>query len=154
MVILTLNYVLHLIKQETQEMLLQDSSKVSNSRGFIIWVLFNVTISLGDRKIMITLFAHSGDIVYWQTEEKYRLYENTLEERVNTCDSILKQLRLMIHWTCLKNYSPCTQSVATKTKTLHDACGQLGACLYSHSDHFIMFVEKLGATFVQSWANS
>ena len=59
-----------------------------------IWVLFNVTISLGDRKIMITLFAHSGDIVYWQTEEKYRLYENTLEERVNTCDSILKQLRL------------------------------------------------------------
>ena len=59
-----------------------------------IWVLFNVTISLGDRKIMITLFAHSGDIVYWQTEEKYRLYENTLKERVNTCDSILKQLRL------------------------------------------------------------
>jgi len=94
MVILTLNYVLHLIKQETQEMLLQDSSKVSNSRGFIIWVLFNVTISLGDRKIMITLFAHSRDIVYWQTEENYRLYENTLEERVNTCDSILKQLRL------------------------------------------------------------
>ena len=66
-----------------------------------IWVLFNVTISLGDRKIMITLFAHSGDIVYWQTEEKYRLYENTLEERVNTCDSILKQLRLQFFFISL-----------------------------------------------------
>uniref|UniRef100_A0A0A9EIU2 Uncharacterized protein n=1 Tax=Arundo donax TaxID=35708 RepID=A0A0A9EIU2_ARUDO len=27
-----------------------------------------------------------------ETEEKYRLYENTLEERVNTCDGILKQV--------------------------------------------------------------
>jgi hypothetical protein len=64
--------------------------------SYEIWGLFNVTIYLGNRMIVITLFAHSGEIIYWQTEEKYRLYENTLEERVNTCDGILKQVSLQI----------------------------------------------------------
>ncbi|XP_010261688.1 PREDICTED: conserved oligomeric Golgi complex subunit 3 isoform X4 [Nelumbo nucifera] len=58
-----------------------------------------------------------------ETEEKYRHYVNTLTERIQTCDDILhkvddtldlfNELQLQHH------------AVATKTKTLHDACDRL-----------------------------
>ncbi|EMS49697.1 Oligomeric Golgi complex subunit 3 [Triticum urartu] len=37
-------------------------------------------------------FAELESAMKSETEEKYRLYESTLEERVNTCDDILQQL--------------------------------------------------------------
>nr|GFC69295.1 conserved oligomeric Golgi complex subunit 3 isoform X1 [Tanacetum cinerariifolium] len=43
------------------------------------------------------------------TEEKYQQYVNTLTERIQTCDGILQK----------------HQVVATKTKTLHDACDRM-----------------------------
>ncbi|KAL6859379.1 hypothetical protein ACP4OV_017638 [Aristida adscensionis] len=58
-----------------------------------------------------------------ETEEKYRLYENTLEERVNTCDGILKQVDDTLN--LFEELQTLHLNVATKTKTLHDACDQL-----------------------------
>ncbi|PWZ56815.1 Conserved oligomeric Golgi complex subunit 3 [Zea mays] len=58
-----------------------------------------------------------------ETEEKYRLYENTLQERVNTCDVILKQVDDTL--SLFEELQSLHSSVATKTKTLHDACDQL-----------------------------
>ncbi|CAN6699047.1 unnamed protein product [Malus baccata var. baccata] len=46
-----------------------------------------------------------------ETEEKYRHYVDTLTERIQTCDGILGQNQ--------------HQAVATKTRTLHDACDRL-----------------------------
>ncbi|KAK3131194.1 hypothetical protein QOZ80_6BG0503290 [Eleusine coracana subsp. coracana] len=57
------------------------------------------------------------------TEEKYRLYESTLQERVNTCDGILKQVDDTLN--LFEELQSLHSSVATKTKTLHDACDQL-----------------------------
>ncbi|KAG8087476.1 hypothetical protein GUJ93_ZPchr0010g8048 [Zizania palustris] len=58
-----------------------------------------------------------------ETEEKYRLYENTLEERVKTCDGILQQVDDTLN--LFEELQSLHSSVATKTKTLHDACDQL-----------------------------
>lgn len=58
-----------------------------------------------------------------ETEEKYRLYENTLQERVNTCDVILKQVDDTL--SLFEELQSLHSSVATKTKALHDACDQL-----------------------------
>ncbi|XP_015696109.1 conserved oligomeric Golgi complex subunit 3 isoform X2 [Oryza brachyantha] len=58
-----------------------------------------------------------------ETEEKYRLYESTLEERVKTCDGILQQVDDTL--SLFEELQSLHLSVATKTKTLHDACDQL-----------------------------
>ncbi|CAO2206902.1 unnamed protein product [Urochloa humidicola] len=58
-----------------------------------------------------------------ETAEKYRLYESTLQERVNTCDGILKQVDDTLN--LFEELQSLHLSVATKTKTLHDACDQL-----------------------------
>jgi hypothetical protein len=58
-----------------------------------------------------------------ETEEKYRLYESTLEERVKTCDGILQQVDDTLN--LFEELQSLHLSVATKTKTLHDACDQL-----------------------------
>ncbi|XP_062191897.1 conserved oligomeric Golgi complex subunit 3-like isoform X2 [Phragmites australis] len=68
-------------------------------------------------------FAELESVMKSETEEKYRLYENTLEERVNTCDGILKQVDDTLN--LFEELQSLHSSVATKTKTLHDACDQL-----------------------------
>ncbi|KAJ4789385.1 Conserved oligomeric Golgi complex subunit 3 [Rhynchospora pubera] len=58
-----------------------------------------------------------------ETEEKYRLYEDTLTERIQICDQILQQVDDTL--SIIGELQSLHQSVATKTKTLHDACDQL-----------------------------
>ncbi|KAJ1700483.1 hypothetical protein LUZ63_000262 [Rhynchospora breviuscula] len=58
-----------------------------------------------------------------ETEEKYRLYEDTLTERIQICDQILQQVDDTL--SLISELQSLHQSVATKTKTLHDACDQL-----------------------------
>ncbi|KAK1668330.1 hypothetical protein QYE76_056489 [Lolium multiflorum] len=68
-------------------------------------------------------FAELESAMKSETEEKYRLYESTLEERVNTCDGILKQVDDTLN--LFEELQSLHSSVAIKTKTLHDACDQL-----------------------------
>ncbi|KAL5698585.1 Golgi transport complex subunit 3 [Ranunculus cassubicifolius] len=58
-----------------------------------------------------------------ETEEKYRHYVNTLTERIQTCDGILDQVDETLH--LFNELQLQHQAVATKTKTLHDACDRL-----------------------------
>ncbi|KAI3984512.1 hypothetical protein MKX01_034005 [Papaver californicum] len=58
-----------------------------------------------------------------ETEEKYRHYVNTLTERIQTCDGILNQVDETLH--LFDELQMQHQEVATKTKTLHDACDRL-----------------------------
>eukprot|EP00268_Persea_americana_P062426 TRINITY_DN80025_c0_g1_i1.p1 TRINITY_DN80025_c0_g1~~TRINITY_DN80025_c0_g1_i1.p1 ORF type:complete len:782 (+),score=145.88 TRINITY_DN80025_c0_g1_i1:239-2584(+) len=58
-----------------------------------------------------------------ETEEKYRHYLNTLTERIQTCDDILQQVDDTLD--LFNELQLQHQTVATKTKTLHDACDRL-----------------------------
>ncbi|WOK92079.1 conserved oligomeric Golgi complex subunit 3 [Canna indica] len=58
-----------------------------------------------------------------ETEEKYRLYVNTLVERVQICDGILQQVDETLK--LFNELQLLHQTVATKTRTLHDACDRL-----------------------------
>ncbi|KAJ0965336.1 hypothetical protein J5N97_026474 [Dioscorea zingiberensis] len=58
-----------------------------------------------------------------ETEEKYRLYVNTLVERVETCDGILQQVDDTLN--LFNELQSLHHNVTTKTKTLHDACDRL-----------------------------
>ncbi|KAH7331555.1 hypothetical protein KP509_20G040200 [Ceratopteris richardii] len=58
-----------------------------------------------------------------ETEEKYQRYVNTLTEQMQTCDQILEQLENTLQ--LFDDLQEQHQAVATKTKTLHDACERL-----------------------------
>ncbi|XP_065849843.1 conserved oligomeric Golgi complex subunit 3 [Euphorbia lathyris] len=58
-----------------------------------------------------------------ETEEKYQHYVNTLTERIQTCDGILHQVDETLD--LFNELQLQHQAVATKTKTLHDACDRL-----------------------------
>ncbi|KAK9101646.1 hypothetical protein Scep_025076 [Stephania cephalantha] len=58
-----------------------------------------------------------------ETEEKYRHYVTTLTDRIKTCDGILHQVDETLH--LFNELQLQHQAVATKTKTLHDACDRL-----------------------------
>ncbi|EXC13608.1 Conserved oligomeric Golgi complex subunit 3 [Morus notabilis] len=58
-----------------------------------------------------------------ETEEKYRQYVNTLTGRIETCDGILCQVDDTLD--LFNELQLQHQAVATKTKTLHDACDRL-----------------------------
>lgn len=58
-----------------------------------------------------------------ETEEKYRHYVNTLMGRIQTCDDILRQLDETLD--LFNELQLQHHAVATKTKTLHDACDRL-----------------------------
>ncbi|KAA8522688.1 hypothetical protein F0562_009150 [Nyssa sinensis] len=58
-----------------------------------------------------------------ETEEKYQHYVKTLTERIQTCDSILRQVDETLD--LFNELQLQHQAVATKTKTLHDACDRL-----------------------------
>uniref|UniRef100_M1CJI3 Conserved oligomeric Golgi complex subunit 3 n=1 Tax=Solanum tuberosum TaxID=4113 RepID=M1CJI3_SOLTU len=58
-----------------------------------------------------------------ETEEKYQHYVNTLTEQIQTCDSILHQVDETLD--LFNELQLQHQAVATKTRTLHDACDRL-----------------------------
>ncbi|XP_059437316.1 conserved oligomeric Golgi complex subunit 3-like isoform X1 [Corylus avellana] len=58
-----------------------------------------------------------------ETEEKYQQYVNSLTERIQTCDGLLGQVDDTLHF--FDGLQQEHQAVATKTKTLHDACDRL-----------------------------
>lgn len=58
-----------------------------------------------------------------ETDEKYRQYVNTLTERIEICDGILSQVDHTLN--LFDELQLQHQAVATKTKTLHDACDRL-----------------------------
>ncbi|PSS24690.1 Conserved oligomeric Golgi complex subunit 3 like [Actinidia chinensis var. chinensis] len=58
-----------------------------------------------------------------ETEEKYQHYLTSLTERIQTCDSILHQVDETLD--LFNELQLQHQSVATKTRTLHDACDRL-----------------------------
>lgn len=58
-----------------------------------------------------------------ETEEKYQHYVSTLTERIQTCDDILRQVDETLD--LFNELQLQHQAVATKTKTLHDACDRL-----------------------------
>ncbi|PRQ47109.1 putative oligomeric Golgi complex, subunit 3 protein [Rosa chinensis] len=58
-----------------------------------------------------------------ETEEKYRHYVDTLMERIQICDGILQQVDDTLD--LFNELQLQHQAVATKTKTLHDACDRL-----------------------------
>ncbi|CAN6541332.1 unnamed protein product [Malus baccata var. baccata] len=58
-----------------------------------------------------------------ETEEKYRHYLDTLTERIQTCDGILSQVDDTLE--LFNELQDQHQAVATKTRTLHDACDRL-----------------------------
>ncbi|KAF7837597.1 conserved oligomeric Golgi complex subunit 3 [Senna tora] len=72
-----------------------------------------------------------------ETEEKYQHYVNTLTERIQTCDDILRQVDDTLD--LFNELQLQHQAVATKTKTLHDACDRL----LQEKQRLIDFVEAL-----------
>ncbi|ERM96044.1 conserved oligomeric Golgi complex subunit 3 isoform X2 [Amborella trichopoda] len=72
-----------------------------------------------------------------ETEEKYRQYVNTLTERIQTCDGILSQVDDTL--SLFDDLQLQHQAVATKTKTLHDACERL----VMEKERLVQFAEAL-----------
>nr|XP_029124233.1 conserved oligomeric Golgi complex subunit 3 isoform X2 [Elaeis guineensis] len=68
-------------------------------------------------------FTDLESAMKYETEEKYRLYVNTLMERIQICDGILQQVDDTLN--LFNELQSLHQTVATKTKTLHDACDRL-----------------------------
>ncbi|KAK9075190.1 hypothetical protein SSX86_003511 [Deinandra increscens subsp. villosa] len=58
-----------------------------------------------------------------ETEEKYQQYVNSLTERIQTCDGILQQVDETLD--LFNELQMQHEVVATKTKTLHDACDRM-----------------------------
>ncbi|XP_057961848.1 conserved oligomeric Golgi complex subunit 3 isoform X2 [Malania oleifera] len=58
-----------------------------------------------------------------ETEEKYQHYVSTLMEHIQTCDDILQWVEVTLD--LFNDLQLQHQAVATKTKTLHDACDRL-----------------------------
>lgn len=72
-----------------------------------------------------------------ETEEKHQRYVNTLTEHMQTCDQILNQLDNTLH--LFDDLQEQHQAVATKTKTLHDACERL----VLEKDRLVEFADAL-----------
>ncbi|KAL9688183.1 hypothetical protein QQ045_032600 [Rhodiola kirilowii] len=60
-----------------------------------------------------------------EIEEKYQQYVNTLTDRIQTCDDILHQVDDTLALCNALQLQLQHQAVATKTKTIHDACDRL-----------------------------
>ncbi|XP_042031679.1 conserved oligomeric Golgi complex subunit 3-like [Salvia splendens] len=74
-----------------------------------------------------------------EMEEKYQHYVRTLTERIQTCDTILNQVDETLE--LFNELQLQHQAVATKTKTLHDACDRLVV----EKQRLIEFAESLRA---------
>ncbi|KAG8491375.1 hypothetical protein CXB51_014576 [Gossypium anomalum] len=89
--------------------------------------------NFGDSEAIEAILVNTNQFYKWftdlesamrsETEEKYQHYVNTLTDRIQTCDDILRQVdETLDHFNELQLQH---QAVATKTKTLHDACDRL-----------------------------
>ncbi|KAL5786510.1 hypothetical protein ACOSQ2_008902 [Xanthoceras sorbifolium] len=89
--------------------------------------------SIGDSEAIEAVLVNTNQFYKWftdlelamksETEEKYRHYVNTLTERIQTCDDILRQVDETLD--LFNQLQLQHNAVATKTKTLHDACDRL-----------------------------
>ncbi|XP_042485003.1 conserved oligomeric Golgi complex subunit 3 [Macadamia integrifolia] len=89
--------------------------------------------SFGDSGVVEAVLVNTHQFYTWftnlesamksETEEKYRHYVNTLMEQMQICDDILRQVDDTLD--LFNELQLQHQSVATKTKTLHDACDRL-----------------------------
>ncbi|KAJ4963906.1 hypothetical protein NE237_023845 [Protea cynaroides] len=89
--------------------------------------------SFGDSGVVEAVLVNTNQFYTWftnlesamksETEEKYRHYVNTLMERMQICDDILRQVDDTLD--LFNELQLQHQSVALKTKTLHDACDRL-----------------------------
>ncbi|KAK4854252.1 hypothetical protein QYF36_021161 [Acer negundo] len=89
--------------------------------------------SIGDSEAIEAVLVNTNQFYKWftdlelamksETEEKYRHYVNTLTERILTCDDILRQVDETLDLFNQLQFQH--NAVATKTKTLHDACDRL-----------------------------
>ncbi|MED6147601.1 Golgi transport complex subunit 3 [Stylosanthes scabra] len=89
--------------------------------------------SFDDNGAIQTVMVNTNQFYKWftdlesamksETEEKYQHYVNTLTERIQTCDDILQQVDDTLD--LFNELQLQHQAVATKTKTLHDACDRL-----------------------------
>lgn len=89
--------------------------------------------ALGDPEVIEAVLVNTNQFYNWftdlesamksETEEKYRHYVNTLTERIQTCDEILSQVDETLD--LFNELQLQHHAVATKTKTLHDACDRL-----------------------------
>ncbi|XAR53530.1 hypothetical protein NMG60_11022121 [Bertholletia excelsa] len=70
-----------------------------------------------------TWFTDLEALMKSETEEKYQHYLTSLTERIETCDGILLQVDETLD--LFNELQLQHQAVATKTKTLHDACDRL-----------------------------
>lgn len=68
-------------------------------------------------------FADLEAAMKLESEEKYQHYASTLTEQIQTCDSILHQVDETLD--LFNELQLQHQAVATKTRTLHDACDRL-----------------------------
>ncbi|KAM7275531.1 hypothetical protein ACFE04_017397 [Oxalis oulophora] len=93
----------------------------------------NNEVSFGESEAIEAVLVNTNQFYKWftdlesalksETEEKYRHYVNTLTERIQTCDDILKQVDETLE--LFNELQLQHQAVAAKTKTLHDACDRL-----------------------------
>ncbi|KAI4335148.1 hypothetical protein L6164_013821 [Bauhinia variegata] len=96
----------------------------------------SVSAKDGSRDDAVTIegvFVNTNEFYKWftdlesamksETEEKYQQYVNTLTERIQTCDDILQQVDDTSD--LFNELQLQHQAIATKTKTLHDACDKL-----------------------------
>ncbi|KAJ9168109.1 hypothetical protein P3X46_019672 [Hevea brasiliensis] len=89
--------------------------------------------AFGDSQAIEAVLVNTNQFYKWFTdlesalkseaEEKYQHYVNTLTERIQTCDDILHEVDETLD--LFNELQLQHQAVATKTKTLHDACDRL-----------------------------
>ncbi|KOM33315.1 hypothetical protein LR48_Vigan01g287100 [Vigna angularis] len=91
--------------------------------GAIETVMVNTNQASCLRNLFYKWFADLESAMKSETEEKYQHYVNTLTDRIQTCDEILQQVDDTLD--LFNELQLQHQAVATKTKTLHDACDRL-----------------------------
>ncbi|KAI4379594.1 hypothetical protein MLD38_005872 [Melastoma candidum] len=89
--------------------------------------------SFGESEAMEAVLVNTNQFYKWfsdlelamksETDEKYQQYVNMLTERIQTCDDILRQVDETLE--LFNELQRQHQTVAVKTKTLHDACDRL-----------------------------
>ncbi|KAJ6891360.1 hypothetical protein NC651_024759 [Populus alba x Populus x berolinensis] len=110
--------------------LAQDHASVKENGGLTVSTR---DISFGESQGIDAVLVNTNQFYKWFTdlesamkseaEEKYQHYVNNLTEHMETCDDILLQVDETLDF--FNELQLQHQAVATKTKTLHDACDRL-----------------------------
>ncbi|KAJ6772146.1 CONSERVED OLIGOMERIC GOLGI COMPLEX COMPONENT 3 [Salix koriyanagi] len=110
--------------------LVPDHASVKENGGLTVSTRDN---SFGESQGIDAVLVNTNQFYKWFTdlesamkseaEEKYQHYVNNLTEHIETCDDILHQVDETLDF--FNELQLQHQAVATKTKTLHDACDRL-----------------------------